>query len=490
MILVSPTVFFAQDKDILFQESFEQGISQGIKGSAFDLGKTSNARKPMLKQLVDKDVHQTFSIEFWVNAEDDWEQYELLALEDTAIDSIKSSMIFGKQPNGAWYWEYRNSQVQYSYRPTRTRQSIFHKWNLIGISYLAEKQEVWLYYNGKNVAIYHIPGANMLFGNKVTIRIGGKIKGDMDEWEAFNGMLDEMVIRSSYYSPNQMAEIYSHYYPSVGNNTTNVKSLDTLKVMTFNIWDGGKETGKYIGPQRVVDLIKSQGADIVAMQETYGSGEQIADALGYYFYLRSNNLSIMSRYPIEATLKAYKPFYSAAAQINVNGNTVFIASNWLNYPIDYWDMIEKGKPIDTKQWMELQKNKNAEILKEILEVLSPQVSKDVPFIFCGDFNSGSHLDWIDKTRHLNGGYVMAFPTTRVMEAEGFTDSFRERHPDPLKERGITWTPANPAAFQDRIDYIFYKGKNIKALASEVVNKCHIKYPSDHGAVVTTFKISN
>ena len=45
----------------------------------------------------------------------------------------------------------------------------------------------------------------------------------------------------------------------------------TFRTMTWNIWHGGREDGERIGPQRVVDVIRQSKADIVAMQETYGS---------------------------------------------------------------------------------------------------------------------------------------------------------------------------------------------------------------------------
>src|SRR5690606_3774249 len=123
-----------------------------------------------------------------------------------------------------------------------------------------------------------------------------------------------------------------------------------VKVMTFNIWHGGRETGEDVGPQRVVAVIRDSGADIVAMQETYGSGERIARELGYHLYLRSDNLSIMSRYPIVDTLDAYEPFNSGAVTIDVRGQPIVVASNWLNYPFDYWDLLEKGQPIDSAEW--------------------------------------------------------------------------------------------------------------------------------------------
>jgi endonuclease/exonuclease/phosphatase family metal-dependent hydrolase len=46
--------------------------------------------------------------------------------------------------------------------------------------------------------------------------------------------------------------------------------------MTWNIWHGGKEVGAEVGPKRVAEIIRESGADIIALQETYGSGEWLA----------------------------------------------------------------------------------------------------------------------------------------------------------------------------------------------------------------------
>ena len=36
--------------------------------------------------------------------------------------------------------------------------------------------------------------------------------------------------------------------------------------------------------------------------------------------------------------------------------------------------------------------------------------------------------------------------------------------------------------------IYYKGKDIKAIQSEMIDKHPVRYPSDHAAVVTTFNL--
>ena len=360
---------------------------------------------------------------------------------------------------------------------------------MIGISYDALRDDIWFYYNGENVAIYHV-GSNYRLTKDGLITFGGKSKGDLEEWDTFNGSIDELEIHSSFLIPQQMKTRYQEFYPKNKIDSIGL-TVSEIKVMSFNIWHGGNETGKYVGPQRVVNLIKDNGIDIIALQETYGSGEQIADALGYYFYLRSTNLSILSRFPIEETLPAYHPFYSGAALIGYQKDKqIAFATNWLNYPIDYWDLLENKKAIDSLDWYNKQVSGNKGTLVKILDTLRPSIEQtaSIPFIFCGDFNSGSHLDWIEETKHLNNGYIMPFPTSQLMMAEGFKDAYREMYPNPLHDRGITWSPTFTNAFKDRIDYIYYKGQKIKVKTAGIINSGPYKFPSDHAAVIASFEI--
>ena len=70
----------------------------------------------------------------------------------------------------------------------------------------------------------------------------------------------------------------------------------------------------------------------------------------------------------------------------------------------------------------------------------------------------------------------------------------------MKHPGYTWTPVskpdNPKDHHDRIDFVYSKGKQVSVLNAEIVgeNKKNADivvspYPSDHRAVVCTFKLN-
>ncbi|OAQ58682.1 hypothetical protein VFPPC_14849 [Pochonia chlamydosporia 170] len=75
------------------------------------------------------------------------------------------------------------------------------------------------------------------------------------------------------------------------------------------------------------------------------------------------------------------------------------------------------------------------------------------------------------------------------------DSFREMHPNPVAVPGNTWSPIyedDKSEPMDRIDFIYHKG--MTTVASEVMVLGKPKggqdneWPSDHAAVLSTFKV--
>ena len=162
-------------------------------------------------------------------------------------------------------------------------------------------------------------------------------------------------------------------------------------------------------------------------------------------------------------------------------------------------------------------------IEELLQ--HPDFKRDVanedetPVIVAGDFNCVSHFDYIQQTKDngLNYSRILPNKTSLAMKEAGFTDSYRFIHPILTKETlGHTWTTVgqgytyksgqgfvpvdvNPnPKYQDpyaRIDFIYSAGKKIKLIKSRTI-KHHFsnttrsfpEFPSDHGAVLTTFSI--
>lgn len=492
VITLQYNIAVGQTKPI-FTEDFDQMSSDrlinGLTGKALDLTISAKNRQPIQYQLDKTKWKDSFTISTWVKADADFENYNILNLTVRYSDSTSINWKINKQANHTCAWEVVKADYALDYKPGPNRQQIVQDWNLLTSSYNADKQEIALYYNDLQVAIYSLEGLVPKLGaESVILQVGGEEKGDLGEWETFNGTIDDLIIFDYALSKNDIQNYYSKFRNK--RNQTPTHQVDSLRVMTYNIWHGGNETGKSIGYKRIVEIIKESKADVVTMQETYGSGPRIADELGYYFYLRSSNISIMSRYPIEETLPSYKAFNNGNALIQVGDQKIVISSVWLNYPLDYWAEIDKGNKIDLENWKTLQEG-NKKIMEGITFSLKPFIENaNYPIIMGGDFNSGSHLDWVNSVKDLNAGYVMPFPTSLFLDNLGFKDTYRQVYKNPKKDRGITWTPINPNTHQDRIDYIFVKGNKLRTLDSKVIESHKVRYPSDHAAVVTTFKLLN
>ena len=281
---------------------------------------------------------------------------------------------------------------------------------------------------------------------------------------------------------------------SVNTNPPPLKS--DFSVMTWNIWHGGREDGEKVGPLKIIKVIKNSHADIIAMQETYGSGELISEALGFNFLPRGTNVSIMSRFPILDDISVYHEFKCVGAIIQLPDKTqLAFYSIWLPYDAEIWAVgTREGK---SKEELLAACASSASDLELILTLAKANLAEsnyaDIPIIIAGDFNSMSHLDYTEDAFDQYG-YIIDWPTSKHITAAGFTDSFREQHPRVNRKLGSTWSPRFPDQQQDRIDFIYYLNDSIKSVNSVKYHRLvefqskPATFPSDHAALVTSFLI--
>ena len=272
-----------------------------------------------------------------------------------------------------------------------------------------------------------------------------------------------------------------------------------LTVLSWNIWHGGhSKTYGQKACDGIIGVLKKSQADVILM---------VADSLGYNYHLISDNLCIYSRYPI---VKKYAfpdqigTFNFGGVEIDMDGTPVRLFDTWIHYLPDMRLVPTDKTEEEILAWDDA--GTRDEEIRKILSVLKPMIAEadSIPLIMGGDFNSHSHLDWTEATKDLynHGGAVVNWTVSKEMEAANFKDSFREINPDPVKNIGTTWlTDADSLETvnrQDRIDFIYYQGKTIQATESECYDNIlgetfsfkgeDFFYASDHGFVLTTFKI--
>ena len=425
------------------------------------------------------------------------------------------------QPNGSWEWQilgpahheeqgpkrkaattvgmmFRGvdrDNPSYSYQATPERQPINDgRWHQIAFTLDRKIEEARLYYDGRNVAIYDTGWLSSIADSNHVV-VGGILARWHGERESFTGYIDEVRMWDHVVDGDEIQASYERIQgidviePTLGD--------DDLKVMTFNIWHGGKSHGESVGVERTIDVIRESGADIIAMQETYGAGAIIADSLGYYFYLRSSmsaddntNHSIMSRFPITAVHRIFKPFMSGGANIELNpGEEIAFYTVWNNYqstrPRRPWrapdvtpQQLVDGEKIAGESWEYPplpRYEQTKEILRQMASVLD--AAEKVPVFVSGDWNSYSHLDWTEATADRHGGLAVEWPVSKELEDQGLIDAYRELHPRVRSNEG------------SRIDRIYYKGSGFRAIDAQMYRWHPVKWPSDHPAVIATFRQS-
>ena len=379
------------------------------------------------------------------------------------------------QPNGAWAWNLGDGEQRLDYQPTSPRQMVSDgEWHLLAFVIDPDDLAARIYYDGIQVALYSLASLNPVTQAKGYF--GVSFGQDETLHEIPVALKSDQILQLFKERMLPMPFIYPKFI-----------TKRRLNMMSWNIWNGGREDGNDVGLNRVVEIIRKSGADVIAMQETYGSGPRIADALDYHLYLRSSNLSIISRYPAVSHHSYYKPFNLGGVTLQLSPSLfIDVFTLWLHYLPDFCkDVLLEGitpEALQNSEW-----DTRASEINQILRDISKIFSNSRLFI-AGDFNCPSHLDWTDSSRHLHKNLAVKWPVSTQMIDAGFIDSYRNFYTDEKKSAGHTWTPRNPNSWQDRIDYIYHRGSGIYCVEAGVLNKHQIKWPSDHAAVFAKFEI--
>jgi len=400
-----------------------------------------------------------------IYANKDWDTAPVIDLISTS--NMGKTLESGKkkgwsifmQPNGAWGWNIGDGKSRLDYLPSKKQRINDGDWHEIGISFFLDKKTAWLYFDKKHVAIYSL--SDLKLNKEIIASIG--LVSENSKFKIKKGEF-ERIDQSVFYKGEKP---------------------EKFTVMSWNIWHGARHNGVELGIQQAIEAMETSGADLICMQETYGSGPAISDALGTLFYYRSSNLSVHSKYPIVDTYPLYESFRFGGVQVKMGEQLLDVFSLWIHYLPD----VSKFYPVETvEKFLEEENKTRGKEIKDILGSLYEAgiTGKDRPLIIGGDFNSASHLDWGENMKTFHHNYVIEWPVSKSMAKEGFKDSFREMAPIPYNSLGLTWSPRFHDSLQERIDYIYYKGA-VKCVNSYVKGYTDSEWPSDHAAVVAVYR---
>jgi Endonuclease/Exonuclease/phosphatase family len=279
----------------------------------------------------------------------------------------------------------------------------------------------------------------------------------------------------------------------------------TLKVMTFNIFYGGDDydltTGDFCATSngcpatftKVVEAIRSSGADIVGLEEGEANTVNVAKRLGWY---ASPRTQIVSRYPLLDPPDADGTY----VLVEVKPGKV-VAMSSIHLPSTPYGPYAVRDGASAEKVLALEEKTRVPALTARLRSLDGVMKAGMPVFLVGDFNSPSQLDWTDAAaaKRDEVPYPLAWPAGALAEKAGFRDSYREAYPDPVAKPGFTWTPGGPEDVKnevhDRIDWVLVSGP-AKTVTSQIMGeKAYADtdiavdpFPSDHRGLVSTFSV--
>ena len=290
---------------------------------------------------------------------------------------------------------------------------------------------------------------------------------------------------------------------------------DTLRVMAWNVLRGSNKVEH--GPEKTLAIIQDAAPDIVLMQESYDIdgdrpklGKWLSEQLGWnYHQSESPHLCVLTPLEMKATFFHHDWHGLGALLTDAQGRSCLAWSIWLDYrSYITWDLRD-NPDITDEDLLAAEDERSARLPQAtaLLEHLKSEghLASDIPVLVGGDWNTPSHLDWtVDTSRVYKRRRALPLPVSLAMHDAGFTDAFRDVHPDPVQQPGITWSPmyrmsGEKAQGFERIDRIYLKNPDtprgdwtLHPVAATVLpipwedESIEIRqrqFPSDHGAVV-------
>jgi endonuclease/exonuclease/phosphatase family metal-dependent hydrolase len=261
-----------------------------------------------------------------------------------------------------------------------------------------------------------------------------------------------------------------------------------LKLLTFNVLYSGDHTPLV----RTAHVIDSSDADIIGLQESHTSTTTLAHVLAMHHASFAEGRALLSKHPIVEKLK-----HGVRIELPGRQECYVFVIHFTPYPYQPYDLRD-GKLKSSVEAVEAARKTRQKEVNETLAEVQHLIRAGKAVFVMGDFNEPSHLDWTEsaKSRHFN--FIVPWPTSMAMTSAGLTDAYRAIHPNPLTHPGDTWTPWHemPADEKhDRIDLIYFAGRQIKPVAASVIGESKDRadivipnYPSDHRAVLSKFEI--
>lgn len=252
------------------------------------------------------------------------------------------------------------------------------------------------------------------------------------------------------------------------------KAPRPISVMQLNIWQEGSVIPN--GYDAIVDEIAYHQPDFVTLSEVRNYNDidftaRLVESLGEqglsYYSERSDDSGLLSRYPIETFYTIYPldndsgSMYKLTTTVDDVPFAVYTAH--LDYK-DYASFLPRGydgstfKKLDTPitdlsviEQMNLA-SKRDDAIEAFLADAALERERGAIVILGGDFNEPSFRDWDHTTKDLydHNGVIFEWSMSRMLEDNGFVDSYRELYPSAVTHPGFTYPSDNTSLGDENI----------------------------------------
>ena len=249
-------------------------------------------------------------------------------------------------------------------------------------------------------------------------------------------------------------------------------SDNSLRVMAGNVLHGSNDVEQ--GPEKTLAVIHASDPDVILMQESYDIdgerpklGKWLSEQLGWNYHQgESPHLCVLTPLEMDATF-FHHPWHGVGARLtDARGRSFLAWSIWLDYRAYITYELRDNPDMSDAELLAAEDVRSNRLpqAKALIAHLQEagQLDVDIPVIVGGDWNTPSHLDWTaDTVRVFKRRRDLDLPVSIAMRDAGFSDAFRDVHPDPVQQPGITWSPMFrgtsevPQGFE-RIDRIYLK----------------------------------
>lgn len=274
-----------------------------------------------------------------------------------------------------------------------------------------------------------------------------------------------------------------------------VEEFDEIKVMTYNVLYSTSN-------EATLQVLKETDADIIALQEVSAARlAELSQRLHYHhhsFSKTSGNLSdqdtgILSRFPLVR-------FFENGVVLRVNPklDLAVFSVHLAPYPYQPYDFRD-GIITTPAEAIAAASILRLPALEAVLEEVMEARNDSIPVFLSGDFNEPSHMDWTTETAasNLHFGKAVDWPVSNTLVQSGLIDVYRVKFPNAANFPGITWTTIeSPDEVYDRIDMIYQTNEQAFSLkdvrlvggSADIAGIKVEGYPSDHYAVLATYKL--